>query len=178
MTNPLCFLAAATVLGATATADVPLERASRVGVQTWEAPPERVLPLLTPNGERAWAEGWEPDIRWTAPGNGEGTVFVTHGHKGRDTLWVLTAFDPQTGRIAYSKLLPGVILVELSITLSPLPEGRTRGEVRYTFTALSQRGNEHISEMNEENFVTLMQDWERALNHFLRTGRKLESPHH
>jgi hypothetical protein len=178
MTHPLLCLAASAVLGGTAPADVPLERATRVGIQTWQAPLERVLPLLTPQGEMAWAEGWEPDIRWQAPGNGEGTLFVIHEQGGRETLWVLTTFDKQNGRVAYSHLLPGVLLVELTITLSPLPEGRTRGEVRYTFTALSERGNARVSEISEEHFAGFTRDWERALNHYLQTGQRLDAPHH
>jgi hypothetical protein len=165
------------VLATAPAAEVPLARARRVGIQTWEAPAEQVLPLLTPLGEKAWAVDWAPDIRWQAPGTGEGTLFVTHSHDGRETLWVLQTFDTVNLRVAYTHLCPGVLLVELSITLLPLPEGRTRGEVRYTYTALSEGGNARILEMSEAHYARFMQDWERELNHFLRMGRKLDAPH-
>jgi hypothetical protein len=157
-------------------AEVPLARATRVGIQTWEAPPEQVLPLLTPLGEKAWAVDWAPDIRWQAPGNGEGTLFVTYSPGGNETVWVLQTFDALNLRVAYTHLRPGVLLVELSITLLPLPGGRTRGEVRYTYTALSERGNARVMEMSEAHYARFMQDWERELNHFLRTGRKPDPP--
>ncbi len=177
MTSGLALRVAAEVLATAPGPDVALERATRVGVQTWEAPPERVLPLLTPLGEKAWAADWAPDIRWQAPGNGEGTLFVTRSHGGNETLWVQQTVDAVNLRVAYTHLRLGVLLVELSITLLPLPEERTRGEVRYTFTALSERGNARIAEMTEQHFADVMRDWERALNHFLRTGRKLDAPH-
>jgi len=173
VTSGLAPPVAAGVLSPPPEADVPLQRATRVGIQTWQAPPEGVLALLTPLGEKAWAEGWEPDIRWQAPGDGVGTLFVI----GRETLWWLTAFDAVKRQVTYSHLTPGVLLVELSIGLHPLPEGRTRGEVRYTFTALSERGNTRISEMSVEHFAGFMRDWERALNHYLQTGQKLNAPH-
>ncbi len=175
MTALLAVLAASEVL-VPPTSEVALQRVTRVGRQTWDAPAERVLPLLTPQGEAAWALGWKPDIRWQAPGNGEGTLFVTRSHHGDETLWVLQTWDAAAGRVAYTHLLPGVLLVELSVVLTPLPQGKTRGEVRYAYTALSERGNARVAEMTEEHFAAFMRDWESQLNHFLRTGRKLDAP--
>ncbi len=152
---------------------VSLERATRSCVQRWEAPPERVLPLLTPRGEMAWAVGWEPDIRWQGPGNGEGTLFVTRSVGSSEAVWVLHNFDTAQPRVAYTYLVPGTLVVEVSVTLMALGEGRTRGEVRYTFTALSEAGNARIAERSDEHFAAFMRDWEQQLNHFLRTGRKL-----
>ena len=178
MTRLLAVLAATEVLAATPPPEVPLNRVTRVGVQTWDAAPEVVLPLLTPRGEMAWGVGWQPDIRYQAPGNGEGTLFVTRLHGGGEAVWVLQTFDAQQGRVAYTHLVPGVLVVELTIALSPLAEGRTRGEVRYSYTALSELGNARVAEMTEEHYAAFMRDWERQLNHFLRTGRKADASHH
>jgi hypothetical protein len=155
----------------------PLQRSRRAGVQTWEAPVERVLPLLTPLGEKAWAVGWEPEMRWQAPGSGEGTLFVIRSPSGSEAVWVLEAFDSLQGRVAYLHVTPGALVVELSLQLAPLPEGRTRADIRYTYTALSEVGNARIAHMSEAEFGVFMRDWERELNHFLATGRKLDAPH-
>jgi hypothetical protein len=154
----------------------PLLRVTRLGVQTWNAPPERVLPLLTPLGEKAWAVGWDPELRWQPPGNGEGTLFVTRSHGPGETVWVLHTFDPPGGRVAYSHLSPGFVLVELGLSLAPLGGERTKAEIRYTFTALSEAGNARVAQMTEDHFAAFMRDWEAELNHFLSTGRKLAAP--
>jgi hypothetical protein len=165
-----------TVLAPTPPPDTPLARATRVGLQTWDAPPERVLPLLTPSGEEAWAVGWAPEIRWQPPDKGVGTLFVTHGHQ-QETVWILKTFDTAHGVVAYSHLTPGALIVELTLTLTPLAGGKTQANIRYVFTALSERGNATITQMTEEHFAALMHDWEAELNHFLRTGRKLDAHH-
>ena len=157
------------------TASAQLRRASRAVVQTWNATPERLLPLLTPLGEKAWAVGWEPEMRWQAPGRGEGTLFVTRSVDGGETVWVLETFDVVGLRVAYVHLSPGSLVVEISVALAPLSESRTRAEVRYTFTALSERGNAWLAE-READFSDFMRDWERELNHFLQTGQKLDAP--
>jgi hypothetical protein len=178
MTELLALLAAAEVVAAAPPTPVPLERVTRVGVQTWDAPPERVLPLLTPLGERAWAVGWEPEMRWQAPGDGEGTIFVTRSHGPGETVWILQTFDAAHGRVAYVHTTPGFLVVELTLSLSAAPGDRTRAEIRYTFTALSDAGNARIAQMTEAHYAEFMRDWERELNHFLRMGRKLDAPHH
>ncbi len=174
--RPELGLLAAEVGAAAPASVVSLRRATHTVVQSWDGPPERILPLLTPRGEMAWAVGWEPDIRWQAPGNGEGTLFVTRAAERGEAVWVLQTFDAARPRVAYSSLVPGALLVEVSVTLSPLSGGRTRGEVRYTFTALSEAGNARLAERTDEHFAAFMRDWEQQLNHFLRTGRKLGEP--
>jgi hypothetical protein len=153
-----------------------LRRACRVAVQTWNAPPERLLPLLTPLGEKAWAVGWEPEMRWQAPGCGEGTLFVTRSAPGGETVWVLENFDVARLRVAYVHVSPRLLVVEIVVALAPLSESKTRAEVRYTFTALSEEGNARVAQMTEAYFAEFMRDWERELNHFLQTGRKLAAP--
>ena len=161
----------------TATTSTPeLRRATRVAVQTWNAAPEHVLPLLTPLGEKARAVGWEPEMRWQAAGSGEGTLFVTRSTGVGETVWVLETFDAAHLRVAYVHVSPGSLVVEIVVGLSPLPESKTCAEVRYTFTALSEQGNARIAEMTEAHFANFMRDWERELNHFLQTGRKLGAP--
>jgi hypothetical protein len=152
-----------------------LQRSTRAGVQTWGAPPERVLPLLTPLGEKAWALGWEPEMRWQAKDSGEGTLFVVRSPSGGETVWVLEAFDTVQLRVAYVHVTPGSLVVELTLRLTPLPEERTRADIRYTYTALSEAGNARIAHMTETNFAAFMRDWEREMNHFLQTGRKLDA---
>jgi hypothetical protein len=77
--------------------------------------------------------------------------------------------------VAYVHVTPGSLVVELTLRLTPLPEERTRADIRYTYTALSEAGNARIAHMTETNFAAFMRDWEREMNHFLQTGRKLDA---
>src|SRR5262249_37091234 len=72
-------------------------RVSHVYLQHLEATPDRVLPLLTPLGERAWAVGWEPEARWEPTGGGPGTLFVTRPPGQPETGRRLGAFRPAAG---------------------------------------------------------------------------------
>jgi hypothetical protein len=151
----------------------PLHRVTRTAQQLWKGAPQRILPLLTPLGEKAWALGWEPDLRWQPPKGRQGTVFVTHNHGPREALWLLETFDAARLYVGYLYVCPGFLLVELSVGLTPLGKDRTAASVRYTYTALSAAGSAHVDAMTEGHYAAFMREWEQQLNHFLETGRKL-----
>ncbi len=161
---------------ATAPAD-SLERVSHVYEQHLEAPPDRVLPLLTPLGERAWAPGWEPEMRWEPPGGGAGTLFVVR-HPGQpETVWLLDAFEPAAGHVHYVHFTPGSDVTEIDIRLRADGPARTVAAVRYTWTALGPSGVALVRSRTPDEYLRAMRHWELALNHYLTTGERLRPGH-
>ncbi len=152
--------------------DAP-ERVSHTYEQHLAAPPDRVLPLLTPLGERAWASGWDPQMRWEPPGGGAGTLFVI-GHPGEpDTVWLLDSWEPASGHVHYVHVTPGSDVTEIDIRLRPDGADRSIATVRYAWTALGPPGMTLIRSKTPEAYIHAMREWETELNHLLRTGRKL-----
>jgi len=141
---------------------------SRVYTQSLAAAPEEILPLLTPIGEKAWAEGWDPVMRHEAPVPGDGTLFATR-HPGQpDTIWLLERFDPVGLQVRYLHVTPGSDVTEIDIALRPggAPD-RTEAVVRYTYTGFSERGNALVDAMTEEHYRGFMIEWEEQLNRYL-----------
>jgi hypothetical protein len=153
------------------------ERVSHVYEQHLEAAPDRVLPLLTPLGERAWAPGWEPEMRWEPPGGGGGTLFVTRHPGHPETLWLLDTWEPAAGHVHYVHVTPGSDVTEIDIRLRPDGRDRTIAAVRYTWTALGEPGQALVRSKTPEAYRRFMQDWERELNHYLATGKQLPAGH-
>lgn len=160
---------------AASAADAP-ERVSHCYEQHLAAPPDRVLPLLTPLGERAWAAGWEPEMRWEPAGGGAGTLFVIH-HPGQPaTLWLLDTWEPVAGHVHYVHVTPGSDVTEIDIRVRPDGADRSIATVRYTWTALGPPGVALVRSNTPEAYLRSMRHWEMALNQFLTTGQKLD-PH-
>lgn len=146
--------------------------------QRLAAPPERILPLLTPVGEKAWAPGWEPEVLFRPPAGEEGTVFATrHGHAGKVTLWRMEEMDLAARRVRYVHVTAGVEVTELEIVLQPDGPERTLARVTYTFTGLSAEGNHEVEKQTEAHYAQWMKEWETELNHFLTTGQKHSGQH-
>jgi uncharacterized protein YndB with AHSA1/START domain len=127
-----------------------------------DAPPERAFEMFTPLGERAWAEGWDPEFLHPVDGNAcEGSVFVTRAG-GRETIWTTIAHDPPR-HAAYSRVTPGLHAVVVEVRLRPADDGGTLADVSYAFTALTAAGNDAVMEM-VDGFAGWMDDWEFSIN--------------
>jgi len=142
------------------------QQVTRTYVQTLAGPPDRILPLLTPEGERHWAEGWDPTVLHDAPGR-DGTVFVTRAHGHADTLWLLVRYDEVRGYVRYYRITPDSNVTELDVALRAVSPGVTQATVRYTYTGLSDEGNRLVASRTEEYYREFMMGWETALNRYL-----------
>jgi hypothetical protein len=130
-----------------------------------DAPPEQAFEMFTPLGERAWAEGWDPEFLHPVDGEPcEGSVFVTRAG-GRETIWTTIAHDPP-GRAAYSRVTPGLHAVIVEVRLRDADDGGTLADVSYTFTALTPAGNDAVMEM-VDGFAGWMEDWASSINRAL-----------
>ena len=132
--------------------------------------PDRVFLLFQPEGERAWAVGWAPEHRWPADGTPrEGAVFVTRDG-AVETIWTVVSFAPESRRVVYSRVTPGVRAGTVEVSCSAAPRGGTAARVTYRFTALSTAGNEVLDQFTDTMFGEWMRDWEASINRVLHGG--------
>lgn len=150
--------------------------------QTNPALPERVFPLLCPVREADWLPGWQYRLIYSDSGVAElGCVFTTPNPPGSaveeraaaETTWIVTEYDPAGFCIAYLWIDPGHVITELRIQLAPGGPGETRTHIRYRYTGLSAEGNRDLEQYTQPWFESKMQNWERTINHYLRTGKKI-----
>ena len=122
-------------------------------------PPTEALPLFTPEGERDWAEGWNPsfpagDVDDTAPG----TVFVTDAGDAH-TVWVVA--DRTASSMRYARITPGVWGGTVEVRCSE-DGGGTVAEVTYDLTALSPTSEPGLQDF-ADGFDDYMGEWEEAI---------------
>ena len=141
--------------------------ASQTGSFHLDAPPARVFPLFTAEGERAWAPGWEPELLSGAVERG--SVFRTHAH-GRETVWVVTDYRVDARRVSYARLAGGVNMGLVDVRCDADGDG-TRVTVRYTLTPLSDDGAAGVRTMLEqEHYAAFMREWQESIGKALANG--------
>jgi hypothetical protein len=91
-------------------------------------------------------------------------------------VWVVSRYDPEAGRVEYVTFRQDDRLGVISIQVSAAEQG-SRVEVTYAFTALSEKGERHIALFTEEYYRSMMVDWQRAITHFLKTGKMWRHSH-
>jgi len=152
------------------------KRVTHEYTQTNMASPGQVFPLLCPVREADWVPGWEYRLIYSESGLAEtGCVFVTPNPDGSETTWVVTEYDSATFRIGFAWVNPGLVAAQIRIWLEANSAGKTTAHVGYTYTGLSAEGNREVERYDEKWFQHKMQSWEAAINHYLRTGKRIDA---
>lgn len=118
--------------------------------------------LFTPEGERAWAPGWDP--RYLHPADGRttaGMVFTT-GHGGEETLWTMTRHEPESGLAEYLRVTPGSRMGTVRVQCGEVPAG-TRVTVTYSMTALTAEGNATLRALDSAAYERFIASWEASI---------------
>ncbi|HEX4331115.1 MAG TPA: hypothetical protein VH040_03170 [Usitatibacter sp.] len=139
------------------------ERAVRTHAFVLPLAAARAFPLFEPEGEKAWAEGWQPRYLYPSDGRAEpGMVFATR-HGGEETTWLVTRHEPAAGLVEYVRVTPGSRIASVLVHCAALDAARTRVTVIYTFTGLGESGNAYIRAMDDANYAKYIDSWADAI---------------
>jgi hypothetical protein len=143
---------------------------TRSGSLHIDASIDMVFPMFTPEGEKAWAAGWNPEYVFPADGKTtQGMVFRTQ-HSGPKT-WVMTLYDPQQHRAEYVNFGPDLVVQVLVNCRSE--GGGTLAAVTYVHTGLTEKGNKTVDDFTSERMEKQMLHWKQAIGEAIsrKTGR-------
>lgn len=143
------------------------EHAERFHAFAVAAPLPRAFALFEPEGERAWAEGWNPVYLQPADGRaGRGMVFTT-SHGNEATVWMMVRHEPAQGLVEYVRMTPGSRIGRVLVQCSALDAGRTRVNVVYALTGLSEAGNAVIRDFDAARFARFIDGWSASIDRVL-----------
>lgn len=143
-------------------------------IQHHPFPAEKVFPLLSPEGEKRWLDGWDYRLIHSDTGRIElGCIFSTDHHADEETLWVVTAYDERAREVGFVRHSPNKNVVEIHIQVKDEGEAKSASEISYLTTPLTSAENERLVMDLDQEFVEMMDWWERSLHHYLKTGKML-----
>jgi hypothetical protein len=152
------------------------KRVTHAYTQTNNAQPQQVFPLLCPVREADWVPGWQYRLIYSQSGVAEsGCVFTTPNDDGSDTTWLVTGYDPAAFTIAFAWVNPGLVAAQINIRIEAKSSNETTAHIAYAYTGLSEQGNREVERYDVAWFQHKMQSWEAAINHYLRSGRKIDA---
>ncbi len=129
---------------------------------------DKVFYLFTPIGEKKWAEGWEPKVIY--PHNEkvkEGMVFSTRHIDEHLTYWVVVDYNAEEYFVQYVNFIYDYRSVVLKIKCNRINENKTEAVVNYLYTSLSEKGNEFIDSVTEEEQKEYIESWQKDINNYL-----------
>jgi hypothetical protein len=151
------------------------KRVTHQYLQTNNATPDKVFPLLCPVREAEWVPGWKYRLIYSNSGVAErGCIFTTPNDDGSETTWVITEYDPGEFRIGFVWNYPGLVAAQIQIRLEE-SDDRTIANIQYTYTGLSEAGNREVERYDQTWFQSKMKSWEAAINYYLQNGRVIQA---
>jgi MOSC domain-containing protein YiiM len=143
-------------------------RVRRSGSLRVAAPLERAFPYFTPDGERLYVPGFDPQYLHPLTGEqGEGAIFTTD-HNGEDTLWMVLRFSPADGQAEYARVTPGSRRGSVSVSLERTDASTTRATIGYDLTSTSEAGDRKLAAFTEAAFAAMLAEWEAKIDRLLR----------
>jgi len=132
-------------------------------------PAEQAFPLFSPEGERFWVEGWDPNpvdpadkgVRWSS-----NTVF-TLDHQGEHSTWWIVEVDRGAHKADYVYVVTGSRAVRVTVKVTAQDANHCRVEVIYRMTALTPTGAKYVSEATDAQMIHKMLHWKQSIEEAL-----------
>jgi len=142
--------------------------------QTNKASREIIFPLLCPVREAEWIDGWQHKLIHSKSGFAEqDCVFTTPYNESLEAVWQITQYNQEEFSIEFVKFIPNESVIKINIRLEANPDCSTKSIITYQYTGLNDEQNRLIESSLESSFENSMRYWENAINHYLKTGKKL-----
>jgi len=140
--------------------------------QKYAGDPVKIFPMLCAVREIEWIPQWEYEMIYSISGvNERGCIFKTQKPYGTETVWVTTKWDTDNYEVRFVQFAKDSLVVNLKIALDDNGDGTTTANWEQVFTSLSEKGNEFIESYTIEKFQKVMGGLQKAMNHYLETGK-------
>jgi hypothetical protein len=134
------------------------------------APPAEVFPLMCPVREADWVPGWAAGLVLTESGAAEHNCMFTTPDGDGEAIWIITRHDAENFETEMYKVAPGKTVGHIEIKVVEDGDDCSKVEIAYSFTALSEAGEEFLKTFTQAWFDSFMQAWQTAMNHYLAAG--------
>ena len=139
------------------------ERALRSHSFDVPLPMAEAFRFFEPEGERAWAPGWNPAYAYPANGQPEKGMVFTTGEGEEHTIWIVMSYAPTTGAVEYARITPNVRTAIVRVQCASVDVGSTCVTVSYEYTGLSEAGNAYVRAMDEAAYRAFIESWGEAI---------------
>lgn len=156
--------------------DMKIEKPNRIShtyEQNINGMIKEIMPLYCPVRELDWVENWNPKTVYSNSGVVEkDCVFITP-NGNEDVVWIVTDYDIEKGHAEMFYHVPNILVTKLEIQVTQITETQTKAVLTYSKTSLSEKGDKALEDFTRENYEIMMDSWEKAMNHYLKTEEML-----
>lgn len=166
-------------LADTSFAKMPARQVSRSGSFDLPCSAEAAFPLFSPQREREWVKGWDPQPVFPATLEFCRDTVFRQGQGAEEAVWTILDADWKAHRAEYVRVAPASHSARIVVKVDSLGANKSHVVVSYTVTAFGEQAALLIEGFSEEAYSARMRDWQHQISDYLTKAERNESvpPH-
>jgi len=129
---------------------------------------DTAFPLFSPEGERAWAVGWDPQPVFPDQIVFERNTVFRLGTGNEEAIWTILDADWHTHRAEYVRLAPASHTARIVVQVDPLGVDRCHVTVSYVVTAFGAQAPAQLEPFSEASYAERMLSWRAQIQACLK----------
>lgn len=131
-------------------------------------PASLVFPLLCPERQKDWLDGWSYEMKYSESGLIEqDCIFYTSTDSQTKDVWVVSFYDIVDRQIEFLRVSPEACVIKINMTVKDIKDQQAETEIIYTYTALNPRRAFFLEHYMEPLLQKSVNMWGESLNRFL-----------
>jgi hypothetical protein len=147
------------------------QQVSRTGSFDLTCSAEAAFPLFSPEGERQWVKGWNPQPLFPEEIEFRRDTVFRQGAGEEEAVWTIIDADWETYRAEYIRVATASHTAHILVAIESLASQRCRVTVSYTITAFGAHRQHLLDAFSETAYAAKMSKWQRQINECLETRK-------
>ena len=132
---------------------------------------EKAFPLFSPEGERGWVKGWDPQPVFPDKIEFARDTVFRQGQGEEEAIWTIVDIDRECHRAEYVRVAPASHSAHIVVKVDPLDSMKSHVSVSYALTAFGACSL--LDQFSEESYEARMRNWQRQITDCLARGVEL-----
>jgi len=125
---------------------------------------DEAFPLFSPEGERAWAPGWNPKAVFPETIAFAPNTIFRQGEGVDEAVWTILQVDSGEHKAEYFRVAPASHTARISVNVEAIGPDRSHVEVSYDVTGFGPDGEHALEGFSERAYGERMRDWQRRIS--------------
>ena len=147
------------------------QQVSRTGSFDLTCSAEAAFPLFSPEGERQWVKGWNPQPLFPEEIEFRRDTVFRQGEGEEEAVWTIIDADWETHRAEYVRVAKASHTARILVAIEPVASQRCRVTVSYTITAFGAHRQHFIDAFSETAYAAKMSNWQRQITECLEARK-------
>jgi hypothetical protein len=126
---------------------------------------DEAFPLFSPEGERCWVAGWNPQPVFPERiAFARDTVF-RQGEGDEQAIWTIVDLDPVSHRAEYVRVASASHTAHIVVKIDPVNQTKSHVTVTYAITVFGTSGSSSLlDQFSKSSYAEKMRSWQRQIS--------------